>query len=622
MVVTGDSARYRYISTVGSGGMGRVDLAEDTLLGRRVALKRLGGPADPRGLARLRREALAGASVSHVNVVSVYDVVTSDDGHLVVVMEYIAGRTLREELKRRHKLPPADALRVLEGVAAGLDAIHGRGIVHRDVKPSNILLGDDGAVKVADLGIAAVPDRTRITTSGAVVGSLSYMAPEQLDASPSTPAIDIYALSAVAYEVLSGQKARRETNAVTLAHAIATQSPPDLRNVWHQAPPGAADLLVRGMARHPTERPASAGELVRRLRAALAAELSTSILNSSPAAGAGELQAQRHHLPAPTPARSRQVPAAGPAPRAGGVAADGRTTSRPRTSDPRAPSRRPSDDAGSRPASVVAATDAAPHHQPGTSGRGSDRGRQEDRFGLAGGGGRGGQRSSSPRRLAVAGLLALVAVGVALAILLNSSGSSSDRTRQAASGKREGRTTATRHRHNTTTTQTSSESGSTATRGITSDSATTPASGDTATTTGTSTGSSAAPPASTSTASSAPAGGPAATALTSAGTPVAAVEAFYHAAAAHDYAKAWTLADPTLRSQVEGYQSFAAGQAGDRSITFDSSKVIRQSSSGATVAVQTTAVRDDGTKHCAGTVDLVPAGGGQWQLHLLHINCA
>src|SRR5690348_2857323 len=131
MVVSGDLARYRYISTIGSGGMARVDLAEDTLLGRPVALKRMSGPADPRGLARLRREALAGASVSQVNVVSVYDVVTSEDGHLVVVMEYIPGRTLREELNRLHKLPPSDALRVLEGVAAGLDAIHDRGIVHR-----------------------------------------------------------------------------------------------------------------------------------------------------------------------------------------------------------------------------------------------------------------------------------------------------------------------------------------------------------------------------------------------------------------------------------------------------------------------------------------------------------
>ena len=580
--------------------MGRVDLAEDTLLGRRVALKRMGGLADPRGLARLRREALAGASVSHENVVSVYDVVTSDDGHLVVVMEYIAGRTLRDELKRRHKLPPGDALRVLEGVAAGLDAIHDRGIVHRDVKPSNILLGDDGAVKVADLGIAAVPDRTRITTSGAIFGSLSYMAPEQLDASPSTPAIDIYALSAVAYEVLSGEKARRETNAVTLAHAIATQPPPDLRNVWHQAPVGAADLLVKGMARHPQERPSSAGELVRRLRAALATEMTTSVLRSSPAAGGEELPRPRPRTPAATPARSRPVPAGGRAVRPRELAASARTP-QPRTSDPRAPLPRPSDDAENRSASVLPVADAAaaPDAASGVSGEGSDGGRSQDRFGLAGGG-RSGHHGTSPRRLAVAGLLALVAVGVALAIILNSSGSGSNPNGRATSAKRQGRPTATRHRHNTSTTQGSGNSAAPAT----------------------STSSSSSQAASTISSSSASAAGAAATAPASAGSPVAAVEAFYHAAAAHDYGTAWALADPTLRSQLEGYQSFAAGQAGDRSITFDSAKATQQSSTGATVAVQTTAVRDDGTKHCNGTVDLVPAGGGQWRLHLLHINCA
>ena len=477
--------------------MARVDLAEDTRLGRPVALKRVGGPVDPRGLARLRREALAGASLSHVNVVSVYDVVMSADGYLVVVMEYVPGGTLREELTRRHKLPPSDALRVLEGVAAGLDAIHQRGIVHRDVKPSNILLGDDGAVKVADLGIAAVPDRTRITTSGTIFGSLSYMAPEQLDAAPSTPAIDVYALSAVAYEVLSGEKAHPETNPVALAHAIATQPPPDLRKAWHQVPPVAADLLACGMAKDPGDRPSSAGELVRRLRAALAPEV----------------------IPSDSPSR------------------------------------------------------------------GSDRNRQKARLGPAAEQRRSHHRSS-PSRLAVAGLLALVAVGVALAIILNSHGSGSRSAGQATSAGRGGRTTATRHRHSPSTSS--------------------------------STSSPAAPSSSSSTSATA---GPAVTTPTASGSPVRAVEAFYHAAAAHDYAAAWALADPTLRSQLEGYQSFAAGQAADRSITFDSANVTAQSSAGATVAVQTTSVRDDGTKHCTGTVDLVPASGGQWHLHLLHINC-
>jgi eukaryotic-like serine/threonine-protein kinase len=612
--------------------MGRVDLAEDTRLGRRVALKRMGGPADPRGLARLRREAMAGASLSHVNLVSIYDVVMSDDGHLVVVMEYIAGGTLREELNRRHKLPPGDALRVLAGVAGGLDAIHDRGIVHRDVKPSNILLGEDGAVKVADLGIAAVPDRTRITTSGTVFGSLSYMAPEQLDATPSTPAIDVYALSAVAYEVLSGEKARRETNPVTLAHAIATQSPPDLRNAWHQAPASAADLLIKGMARDPRERPSSAGELVRRLRAALASEVTTSVLNSGLAAGGPERVPQRARVapasdPPPVPQRARVAAASAPRPRqlpAGKRAtrpsdpAANRQTSRSGPSESQASSRRPSEGA----AGLAAAAENKADRAPGSnSGRGIDRGRQQARVGLAGGG-RSSHHSSSPRRLAVAGVLALVAVGVALAIILNSSGSGSRAQTQATSSARGARTTTTRHAHNSRTTPQSSGSSGGQTASSAASTKTSVATSSAAAPATTPTSSSASPPAATSSTSPASATAPATTTPPAAASPVRAVKAFYGAAVSHDYGGAWALADPTLRSQLEGYQSFAAGQAGDRSITFDSAKVIRQSSSGATVAVQTTSVRDDGTKHCAGTVDLVPTGGGQWHLHLLHINCA
>ena len=272
VAVADDLTRYRRISTLGSGGMARVDLAEDTLLGRRVALKRMNETADPHGGLRLRREAMTGASLSHPNLVSIYDVCTGEDGHLVVVMEYVAGETLRAKLGREGRLPAGEAIHILEGVAAGLDAIHARGIVHRDVKPSNILLGADGVVKLADLGIASVPDGTRITTSGSIIGSLSYMAPEQLTDTRARPAIDIYALAAVAFELLSGRKARREANAVALAHALATQPPPDLRSVWPDAPAAAAQIVSRGMARDPSDRPRSARELVARLKAALEPE--------------------------------------------------------------------------------------------------------------------------------------------------------------------------------------------------------------------------------------------------------------------------------------------------------------------------------------------------------------
>jgi len=272
VTLTSKLQRYRYISTLGRGGMATVSLAEDTVLGRRVALKRMTAQDDPRGLLRLRREALVGASVSHPNLVSIYDVFESEEGGNVIVMEYVPGETLRDALRREGKLPAEAALRILAGVAAGLDAIHRQGIVHRDVKPANILLGTDGAIKVADLGIASVLHRTRITSAGAVVGSFRYMAPEQLGDKPPTPAIDVYALSAMAFEMLSGRPARCERNPVALAHAISTQPPPDLREAWPEAPASVVALLRSGMARDPAARPRSASELTRRLRAALLPE--------------------------------------------------------------------------------------------------------------------------------------------------------------------------------------------------------------------------------------------------------------------------------------------------------------------------------------------------------------
>jgi serine/threonine protein kinase len=322
VTATGDLARYRIISKLGSGGMATVDLAEDTLLGRRVALKRMTGEADVAGLTRLRREALVGASFSHTNLVSVYDVLNTDDGHVVIVMEYIEGETLRDVLTRRGRLPVDEALPILGGVAAGLDAINQRGIVHRDVKPSNILLGGGGAaatVKLADLGIASAPGRTRITSSGAVLGSLSYMAPEQLSDAPVTQAIDVYALAAVTFELLSGVKARREGNAVALAHAISTQDPPSLRAAWPEAPRGLDRVLRRAMARDPRQRPRSAGELVARLRAAIepddTAEPRTERI-SAPAGRAAPIVAGRR-----PPVPRQAVPSSRDRPRKGPVAA-------------------------------------------------------------------------------------------------------------------------------------------------------------------------------------------------------------------------------------------------------------------------------------------------------------
>ena len=311
MGTTDQAPRYREIERLGAGGMATVTLAEDTLLGREVALKRVHSTGDPHGSLRLKREALVGASLNHPNLVSVYDVETQDDGDMVIVMEYVEGETLSAVLRAGGRMRPEEAVRILEGVAAALDAIHARGIVHRDVKPANILLGRDGAVKLADLGVADVADRTNITSSGALVGSFSYMAPEQLDGGSPSPGMDVYALAAVAFEMLAGQKARPESNPLALAHAISTQPPPDLRDVWPEAPAPAAAVLQRGMSADPQDRPASSGELVGRLREALApgpTQPAGRRLRPTPPARASAVPAPARARAVPAPSRARAVP--------------------------------------------------------------------------------------------------------------------------------------------------------------------------------------------------------------------------------------------------------------------------------------------------------------------------
>jgi serine/threonine-protein kinase len=252
--------RYRVISRLGSGGAATVFLCEDERLGRKVAVKRMHAHSPQDITRRLRREARLGASLSHPGLVSVFDTETYDEG-VFIVMEYVDGETLAEALSRG----PIDTRRTLEilrALASALDHVHARGIVHRDVKPANVLLGKDGSVKLADLGVGIATDNTRITQSGQVLGTPAYMSPEQVDGAKPTPAVDIYALGAVAYEMFAGEKARKGSTPLEVAHRVVTEPPPDLRGVWPDAPPGAAAAIKRAMAHDPAGRPKSAGEFV------------------------------------------------------------------------------------------------------------------------------------------------------------------------------------------------------------------------------------------------------------------------------------------------------------------------------------------------------------------------
>jgi eukaryotic-like serine/threonine-protein kinase len=247
--------------------MASVLLCEDERLGRQVAVKRLHADSPVDVEQRFNREAKLGASLNHPNLVSVFDTATDDEG-VLIVMEYVDGEPL-SRLLRRGPLRPEEVRKMVLDLGEALDHAHAQGVVHRDVKPGNVLIRHDGVTKLADLGIATAADVSRITRSGMVLGTVAYMAPEQLEGRDVGPPADIYALAAIAFEALSGRKPREGGTPMEIAHKIATEGPPDLRDAWPKAPTAAAHVLQRGMALDPADRPGSAGELAGELADAL-----------------------------------------------------------------------------------------------------------------------------------------------------------------------------------------------------------------------------------------------------------------------------------------------------------------------------------------------------------------
>jgi serine/threonine protein kinase len=243
--------------------MATVYLAEDGRLGRKVAVKRLHSDSPEDAARRFEREAKVGASLSHPNLVTVFDTVADDEG-VLIVMEYVEGENLAQ-LMARERVLPEQAVSIIRQVAGALDHAHQAGVVHRDVKPANILITPDGKAKLVDLGIATASERTQITQAGTVLGTPSYMAPEQLEGGEITKAVDIYGLGAVAYELLGGRKARRGRTPVEIAHQMASEPAPDIREAWSAAPRAAAEVLQKAMSRDPAARPHSAGHLARSL---------------------------------------------------------------------------------------------------------------------------------------------------------------------------------------------------------------------------------------------------------------------------------------------------------------------------------------------------------------------
>jgi eukaryotic-like serine/threonine-protein kinase len=254
------AGRFRVIRRLGAGAMASVFLAEDTELGRQVAIKRLHPETPDDIVPRFRREMRVAASLKHPNVVTLYDAISDDDGAVLLIMEYVDGPTLAERM-REGPLDPHDARIMLRALADAVDYLHEQGIIHRDIKPANILLDGGERVKVTDLGIASAAQATGITTSGTVLGTPAYMAPELFEGKKATPAADIFSVASVAFEMLSGRRAREGGTPAAMAMKATTEDAPDLHEIWPDAGP-LADVLQRGMARDPGDRPASAGELV------------------------------------------------------------------------------------------------------------------------------------------------------------------------------------------------------------------------------------------------------------------------------------------------------------------------------------------------------------------------
>ena len=262
--------RYTVLRALGSGGFGEVFLARDEVLGREVALKVLGRRcADDGGvIERFRREARSVASLSHPNVVAVHDFGQDPkDGAPYIVMEYVPGVTLADVVDREGALAPGAAAAVALGVASGLEAAHRRGVIHRDVKPANVLLagsGDFGAVKVADFGVARVVAEDTLTEENAVVGTVHYLSPEQAMGRPVGPASDLYSLGVVLYEMLAGRRpfeaeGAQSPLAVAMRHVTEEPDPPSASNP--EVPPALDALVMRLLAKDPERRPASAAVL-------------------------------------------------------------------------------------------------------------------------------------------------------------------------------------------------------------------------------------------------------------------------------------------------------------------------------------------------------------------------
>ncbi len=259
--------RYEVFKHIGQGGMADVFLAMDTILNREVAIKILRSElcADPVSVVRFEREAQAATTLSHPNIVEIYDV-GEYKGHRYIVMEYVPGRTLKQVIRSRGSLEPDEAIDIEKQLVSAVSEAHHKGIIHRDIKPQNIIVKSDGSIKILDFGIAIAKGNIQVTQANNVMGSVHYLAPELAKGKPASVQSDIYALGIVLFEMLSGDVPFKADSAVQVALMQMRNEMPSIRTINPSIPQSIENIITRATAKDPSKRYSSCVDMLDDLR--------------------------------------------------------------------------------------------------------------------------------------------------------------------------------------------------------------------------------------------------------------------------------------------------------------------------------------------------------------------